>query len=202
MRHFRWSQENEVFLGQIDAEHRDLYRVAEEFEQAIKDNAPLAQRKAHLDSLVAHMQDYFCHEEWIMQSTSYPSYGWHKQQHETARRRLKLFAPLIENGEDEAADLFLEFLSGWLEDHTSVTDRMMGAYVRNYERANGSSAFAGWTGGADAAGSPAPPEPRPCPKTVQFCKTCGEQTTHEMRPGGVVCVKCVGRSVSAELDRD
>ena len=139
-----------------------------------------------------------------MQSTGYPSYGWHRQQHETARRRLKLFVPLIESGDKEGTELFLEFLSGWLEDHTTVTDRMMGAYVRNYERAHGCSAFADWSGGETTAppGSSAPPEPSMFPKTVQFCEACGDQTTHELRPQGPVCVKCVGRSVSAELDRD
>ena len=206
MRHFRWGKENEVFLAQIDAEHRDLFRVADELQHAIAGGAPAAQVKEHLHSLVAHTEDHFSHEEWLMQSTAYPSYGWHKQQHETARRRLKLFVPLIESGEAEATELFFEFLSGWLEDHTTVTDRMMGAYVRNYERANGASAFAGWAGSGEAAGTAAaaaaPEEPRSYPKTVQFCKACDDQTTHEMRPAGLVCVKCVGRSVSAELDRD
>ena len=79
-----------------------------------------------------------------MESVKYPSYGWHKQQHSTARRRLKLLAPLIESGESEAAELLLDFLEGWLRDHTSVTDRMMAAYVRNYERANATSALERW----------------------------------------------------------
>jgi len=205
MRHFRWGKENEVFLAQIDAEHRDLFRVADELQHAIAEGAPAAQVKVHLQSLVSHVEEHFSHEEWLMQSTAYPSYGWHKQQHETARRRVKLFAPLIEAGNAEGTELFFEFLSSWLEDHTTVTDRMMGAYVRNFERAHGSSAFAGWAGSgevASAAAAAAPEEPRLHPKTVQFCSACGDTTTHELRPSGLVCVKCVGRSVSAELDRD
>jgi hemerythrin-like metal-binding protein len=203
MRHFQWAKENEVFLAQIDVEHRDLFRAAEQLEQAIAANASAEQVDVHLHSLVDHMQDHFSHEEWLMQSTGYPSYGWHKQQHETARRRLKLFIPLVESGDREGIELFFEFLSGWLEDHTSVTDRMMGAYVRNYERAHGSSAFAAWAGAAEKAGGVSgPSEPPVFPKTVQFCVACGDQTTHELRPGGAVCVKCVNRSVGAELDRD
>jgi hemerythrin-like metal-binding protein len=100
--------------------------------------------KEHLHALIAHAEDHFSHEEWLMESVKYPSYGWHKQQHNTARRRLKLLAPLIESGESEAAELLLDFLEGWLRDHTSVTDRMMAAYVRNYERANATSALERW----------------------------------------------------------
>jgi hemerythrin len=211
MQHFRWSKENEVFLAQIDAEHRDLFRLAEELQHAIAGGAPAAQVKEHLRALVAHMGDHLSHEKWLMQSTGYPSYGWHKQQHETARRRLKLFVPLIENGDAEGSELFFEFLAGWLKDHTTVTDRMMAAYVRNYERAHGASAFVGWVGGGEVGGGEAagtaaprgaPQEPRCFPKTITYCKACDDQTTHEMRPVGLVCLKCVGRSVSAELDRD
>ncbi|HEV3329976.1 MAG TPA: hemerythrin family protein [Bryobacteraceae bacterium] len=203
MRHFRWSKENEVFLAQIDAEHRELFRVADELENAIAAGAPAPRVKTLLHSLVTHVGDHFTHEEWLMQSTAYPSFGWHKEQHETARRRLKLFVPLIEGGEIEAIELFFEFLSGWLEDHTTVTDRMMAAHVRNYERAHGAKASATWVGSGESAGAAAAPaEPRAFPKTVQFCKGCHDQTSHELRPTGLVCVKCVDKSVSAELDRD
>jgi hemerythrin len=144
MRHFRWSEENEVFLTQIDAEHRDLFRIADELQQAVAGRTAPADVKRHLDVLLAHAEEHFSHEEWLMQSVQYAAYAWHKQQHNSARRRLKLFAPLIESGESEAAELLLDFLEGWLQDHTSVTDRMMAAHVRNYERANATSALERW----------------------------------------------------------
>ena len=136
-----------------------------------------------------------------MQSVAYPSYGWHKQQHDTVRRRLKLFIPMVESGDKEATELFLEFLAGWLHDHTSVTDRMMASYVRNYERSHAASALERW-GERRARVRSDSNNGGPYPRTIQPCKACGEQTSHEMRPSGVVCLKCVGRSVSADLDRD
>lgn len=143
MRNFRWSENNEVFLPQVDAEHRDLFRIADEMQQAIAAEAA-AEVKGRLDALAAHAEDHFSHEEWLMQSVKYPSYAWHRQQHNTARKRLKLLAPLVASGEAEAAELLLEFLEGWLQDHTTVTDRMMAAYVRNYERANATGALERW----------------------------------------------------------
>jgi hemerythrin len=70
-----------------------------------------------------------------MRGTRYLAFDWHRQQHETARKRLRQFAPLIEQGDGEAGHRLIEFLTHWLEDHTTVTDRMMGAYLRNQERA-------------------------------------------------------------------
>jgi hypothetical protein len=139
-----------------------------------------------------------------MQSVKYPSYAWHKQQHDTARRRLKLFAPLVESGDAEATELFFEFLEGWLQDHTGLTDRMMAAHVRNYERSHAASALERW--GTTRPAGVAPPvssgEDGPFPRTVRYCKACDGQTTQEIRSKGFVCLKCAERSVSADLDRD
>jgi hemerythrin len=206
MGHFAWSTENEVFIAQIDAEHRDIFQLAEGLERAIETQAPPAEIREHLHALAAHAEEHFSHEEWLMQSVSYPSYGWHRQQHDTARRRLKLFVPLVEEGNIEAIDAFLEFLAGWLTDHTSVTDRMMASFVRNYERAHATSALERWgapsTRPASAAHHSQAAEVGPYPKTLRFCKTCGHQTAHEMRPSGLLCRNCAERSVGAELDRD
>jgi hemerythrin len=137
MKSFRWSEGNEVYLPLIDAEHRVLFGLADGLQHSVLAGAAAKEVREHLHHLAAHAEEHFTHEEWLMQSAGYPSYGWHKHQHDTARRRFKLYAPLIESGDHEAADAFLEFLSGWLQDHTGLTDRMMGAYLRNHERAHG-----------------------------------------------------------------
>jgi hemerythrin-like metal-binding protein len=199
MRRFTWDTDHEVFLGQVDAEHRELFRIAGNLDRAL--NAAVAEEvKAQLGLLVARAEEHFQHEEWLMQSSAYPSYGWHKQQHETVRRRLKLFIPLIQSGDKEASELFLEFLDGWLHDHTGVTDRMMAAYLRNYEREHGSSS--GVWSEQRAAPKPAAEEVGPYPRSMRFCRSCGAHTPHEMRPPGMTCLSCSERAVSADLDRE
>ena len=71
-----------------------------------------------------------------MQASNYLSFGWHKQQHDSARKRLKQFMEHVEAGEPDAAVLLLEFMSSWMRDHIAVADRMMGAYLRNYGRSH------------------------------------------------------------------
>jgi hemerythrin len=137
MRHFGWSEGNEVYLPLIDAEHRALFGLGDALQNAVSAGAAATEVREHLHRLTAQAEEHFTHEEWLMQSAGYPSYGWHKHQHDTARRRINLYAPLIESGDREATDAFLEFLCGWLQDHTGLTDRMMGAYLRNYERTHG-----------------------------------------------------------------
>ena len=40
----------------------------------------------------------------------------------------------IEEGDRKAGAEMLEYLAGWLQSHIPVTDRMMAAYLRNFER--------------------------------------------------------------------
>jgi hemerythrin len=136
MERFIWSAEHEIFLAPVDAEHRDLFRIADELSMAVMQGVSPEAVCDHLHGLAASMAEHFSHEEGLMRGVRYPSFGWHRAQHDTARRRIKLLTPLVETGDADAARLLLHFLAGWLHDHTTLTDRMMAAFVRNHERAH------------------------------------------------------------------
>jgi hemerythrin len=136
MRFIKWSKANAVFVPEIDDEHRAMYRMADELLQALQSGAPLFQVQEILHRLIAATEDHFAHEERLMRKEHYESFEWHKQQHDTVRKRMKQFVPLIEAGDPEAGKALTDFLSHWLRDHTGLTDRMMGAYLRNQQRAH------------------------------------------------------------------
>ena len=134
MRLFKWAKSNAVFVPDIDDEHRAIFHATAELQQALRSSAPLFQVQEILHRLIASAEDHFAHEEKLMRGARYLSFDWHKQQHDTARKRLRLYVPLIEQGEVEAGTELVEFLTHWLHDHTRVTDRMMGAFLRNQQR--------------------------------------------------------------------
>src|SRR5579872_5348676 len=136
MRVFKWNAAHAVYLPEIDAEHRALYRTAGELQQAIEGNASSERIPEILRGILLAVEDHFGHEERLMQASNYLSFGWHKQQHDSARKRLKQFMEHVEAGEPDAAVLLLEFMSSWMRDHIAVADRMMGAYLRNYGRSH------------------------------------------------------------------
>jgi hemerythrin len=135
MRLFHWSTSNSVFLPEMDDEHRTIFQATGELQNALRDSAPLVQVQEILHRLISLTEEHFAHEEELMRGTRYASFDWHRQQHNTARKRLRRYAPLVEAGDRQAGAELTEFLRGWLEDHTSVTDRMLGAHLRNQERA-------------------------------------------------------------------
>jgi len=122
-----------IFISEIDAEHRMLFRMVDELETVFASRG----RKGHselLQSLAAHAQTHFAHEERLMRESRYSALAWHKQQHAGARRQLKRFIHRIEGGDHKAGAELVQYLAGWLNSHVTVADRMMAAYLRNFER--------------------------------------------------------------------
>jgi hemerythrin-like metal-binding protein len=133
MRLIQWSNANAVYLPEIDAEHRSLLQTADALHQAILAGARPERIQTILRNLLIRAEEHFLHEERRMQEVGCPSYNWHKMQHDTFRKRAKTVAKRVERGNGEAAIELLRFFAGWLRDHTAIADRMMGAYLRNYQ---------------------------------------------------------------------
>ena len=137
---FKWSGAHSIYLPEIDAEHRAIYLLGDELHKALLAGGDPANLKPIAANLSETMEEHFRHEERLMRAMHYPSFEWHKRQHNAARKRSKALAKRIEGGDAAAAGELLQFLSIWLRDHMSVADRMMGAYLRNYLRFNTSLA--------------------------------------------------------------
>jgi hemerythrin-like metal-binding protein len=134
MRPLRWTSSRSVFLPQIDAEHRSLYRLANELQSSLLAHAPEERVREAIRAFLADLEEHFAHEERLMRSTGYEIYDWHKRRHDGARRRIGNAVKEFENGDREALVELIEYLDGWFRDHTALADRMMSTYLRNYER--------------------------------------------------------------------
>ncbi len=134
MKLFKWTKANACFVPAIDDEHRAIYQEAGELQQSLTAAAPEFEILEILHRLIATTEDHLLHEEGLMRSTRYDGYDWHRQQHDTLRKRLRQFVPLVEDGDRQAALALVEFLSRWLRDHTAVADRMLAAHLRNQDR--------------------------------------------------------------------
>jgi hemerythrin len=131
---FHWTKQYAVYIPEIDAEHRAIFLAAAELERAAAGHAPKARLRELSRALLEHAEDHFTHEERLMRDARYEAFAWHKKQHDGVRRRLKEFGKRIEANDRQASGEMLEYLAHWLHDHTGLTDRMMGARLRNFHR--------------------------------------------------------------------
>lgn len=136
MRAMKKAKAHAIFIPELDAEHAKVLSYLVELNQAITNGGEPVRVHAIFRNLLEFVGGHFTHEERMMRSSAYSGYAWHKQQHDTARRRAKLYADRVESGDEAALPELMDFLVAWLRDHTAVHDRMMGAYLRNFERAH------------------------------------------------------------------
>jgi hemerythrin len=123
-------------VPEIDAEHRTIFAKAGELHQAVLAEKDTAELQALLKDLIAHAAKHFAHEEEMMRAASYPGYEWHKGQHDALRAKVRSAQRRMKAGQPDGTLELLKYLSEWLKNHTSVTDRMMSAYCRNREWRN------------------------------------------------------------------
>ena len=127
---FRWSSEHDIYLPEVDAEHRAVFLAGEELHRALVAGARAEKVKQGLHNLLELTEAHFLHEERLMRDSGFESLECHCRQHDTVRKKMKG----LNTGDRKAMAAALEFLSGWLHDHTSVADRIMAAHVRNWGR--------------------------------------------------------------------
>ena len=137
---FKWTNAYSVYLPEIDAEHRAIFRLGDELHKAVLADADPAVLQPILVNLRETAEQHFRHEERLMRAIHYTAFDWHKGQHDAVRKRSRALAKRIAGGDPAAAGELLEFMSDWMRGHIAVADRMMSARLRNYLRFNTSLA--------------------------------------------------------------
>ena len=135
MRSLKWSTSNEVFVAEIDDEHKEIFVAASNLKMALYNGGPSPEITRLTLCLVSCIEGHFAHEERLMRAARYGSLRWHKEAHDAARRRVGQFVGRIQKGDTNAGLEMVEYLTSWLHDHTALADRMMGAFLRNHRRA-------------------------------------------------------------------
>jgi hemerythrin-like metal-binding protein len=125
---------NAVFLPEIDDEHKEIFAAVSGLQEALSRSGPLSEIRDLTRRVADCTVEHFAHEERLMRAARYDSLRWHKGQHDAARRRVRQFAAGIEGGDTEAGAALVEYLTGWLPQHTCLPDRMLGAFLRNRQR--------------------------------------------------------------------
>jgi hemerythrin-like metal-binding protein len=121
---FEWKDDYLVGVTTIDEQHKQLFRLAERFHQAVVANKGKAMLGELLDALIRYTEGHFQVEERLMASCDYPEHEQHSAQHQDLRKRLSASQQRFESGETVTI-LVLQFMSR-LATHITSTDRRLG----------------------------------------------------------------------------
>src|SRR4051812_44995086 len=129
----RWSKAFEIGIPEFDTEHRALFEALSALRTALQ-TADHDRAQQILDEIGHHATDHFRHEEDAMRRAKYAGLVWHRQQHDTAKKRLGPLLHEARDGARGAGERLIAFLAEWLGAHIAVHDRIMAASIRNAER--------------------------------------------------------------------
>src|SRR5690348_17153466 len=97
-----WTDEDSVFVPQIDAEHGKLFEDAERMRQFLTHGW----RSDHAQfPLCRFSQDFLAHlnsEERLMRSSRYSGLNWHERQHQAGRTKLARLTEAVNGGNEQA----------------------------------------------------------------------------------------------------
>jgi hemerythrin len=134
-----WTNDLKLGVPAMDAEHRQLLRLTNDFLSAAKEHAPFPRLTHIMGELIARARIHFQAEETLLDHSGYPGLAGHRSAHARllvdAQRLYERFTTLeADSGADETAsrDLTLEaarFLQRWLVDHILAEDRPYRPYV-------------------------------------------------------------------------
>src|SRR5271157_4713764 len=134
MRSLKWSTSHAVFVPEIDDEHKQIFEAVSTLQTALASRGPVSELRKLTKRLVSYIVEHFAHEERLMGAARYDLIRWHKLKHDAARRRVGQFVGQLERGDTKAGLELVKYLTSWLQEHTRVADRMLGAFLRNHER--------------------------------------------------------------------
>jgi hemerythrin len=127
---FEWKDIFNTGVGSVDAQHRNLFAVAEELYSAMSNGQGKAAVGRTLDRLVQYTATHFAHEERLMRLHGYPDLAAHKAEHDKLTAQVLQFQSDFRAGRVMMTVQLLQFLKDWLQKHIQGVDLKYAPFLR------------------------------------------------------------------------
>lgn len=117
-----WNDEFLIGDATVDAEHRELFRLINDFHDHWMEARDRADIGRVLTQLVRYAEDHFQHEEAAMRDAGYPLLDEHHQVHEQLFETIFRLHDAYVNRAGTLELQTMKFVRGWLVDHIVQND--------------------------------------------------------------------------------
>lgn len=129
---FDWDPALETGHKDIDDQHRGIFALANELEDALGgDDFDVDTVENAIYGLTDYVVEHFSDEEALMAEVHYPGLPAHCSLHEYLTRETMSIAARYFNGERIAASKIAPFVAGWLQEHIRGEDVRFVAYLKS-----------------------------------------------------------------------
>jgi hemerythrin len=120
--YMNWDDKFSVGVAEIDAQHKSLIQMVNEFYNGIKSDDKKALGKL-LTSLIEYTVHHFATEEKYMKKFNYPGAAAHMKEHKLFTEKASDVKKRFESGELVLSVEVTNFVKDWIIKHISGTDK-------------------------------------------------------------------------------
>lgn len=129
-----WTSDLDIGIYEIDLQHRSLVSIANQLYDAIEAGRSARTVEWILEELLVYTKMHFQTEEQYMRRYEHDRAGQHVHEHGELLKAMRRIKRKLKAGEEGVDEEVLEFLSGWLANHLTGSDRKLGeAYLARGE---------------------------------------------------------------------
>ncbi|MGA2814639.1 MAG: bacteriohemerythrin [Candidatus Acidiferrum sp.] len=120
---FEWKQDYSVSVNEFDADHKSLFSLVNELNDAMAHGQGRLVIGNVLQRLLQYTRDHFAAEEAAMRAADFDGLAAHVAEHRELTEKVEAFAEEYSSGHTSVTIDVLYFLRDWLEHHVCLTDQ-------------------------------------------------------------------------------
>jgi hemerythrin len=127
---FAWTDDYSLGRPDIDREHKALFRIAQELNEAMLRGDAHEELASLFARLVAYTRFHFSNEEALMRVANYPDTAGHIDEHDRLTAKVAALERQFEDGNATVTEETMKFLRRWLHHHILGTDQRVAVHLR------------------------------------------------------------------------
>ncbi|MBU1247236.1 MAG: bacteriohemerythrin [Proteobacteria bacterium] len=129
MSFLEWNDDHKVGVKEVDEQHQKLFDMLNDLHQAAVNGSEQSVLAAILDEMIDYTVYHFKTEEDLYIKYNFPGYENHKKVHDALTGQAVELQQQFRDGSATISFDLLDFLHGWLVDHTTGLDKEMGPFL-------------------------------------------------------------------------
>lgn len=124
-----WDESLSVQVKALDDQHKQLFELLDELQQATTEDREAALRREIVGDLVEYTKIHFAFEETLLSRNGYPELEPHRAAHTKLAEQVEAYAKAADGGAGPLGTDLYFFLRTWLNGHIRGSDRRYGPFL-------------------------------------------------------------------------
>ena len=128
---FRWTEKYSVNIAALDNQHKRLFAIINELNQALANGEGTAATDSVLRKLVDYAKAHFVAEEALLAEYKFPETVSHRVEHDKFTQSMAKFRADHRAGKPGVPVSLILFLQDWLKEHILVNDKAYSSFLNS-----------------------------------------------------------------------